>query len=175
MLSTIFGQSPASTPARANGNRGIQTDYNEAPSRPALEISRPASPIANPSPRLRAGHRCRFVELIPGGRLVYRHLFRLDIPINCRDDYNILNDAADQLHYLTRQDADEEGLRLIYGRRFCVDIAIEMESDRRQQAAVTSESRLRAMQQMAIDGLGWFPGLPWVHPRFEVQCRRVDE
>lgn len=56
-------------------------------------------------------------------------------------------------------------------RRLYVRIIIDAFSVDRETALIDADGRLGYMVGMAQDGLGWFPGLPWLHPHFQVRIR----
>ncbi|KAJ5970137.1 uncharacterized protein N7479_000055 [Penicillium vulpinum] len=104
---------------------------------------------------------------------VHRHIFY--IPIQSRPiptlDLDVLTAARAELTRLQRvglpilQVLPERAGPHVY-------ICIETKQDNRDHALTDANLRMGTMQDMIRDGLGWFTGLPYRHPHFEVKFLR---
>lgn len=111
---------------------------------------------------------------ISGNQQVYRHAFNIEIrtPLNQRvPDVEILRTARTRIRLDQQHSAAPPH---VYGsqgptRRCLVRIIIDTTSQNREEALVDADWRLGYMVEMTEDGMGWFPGLPWVHDHFEVR------
>jgi hypothetical protein len=113
-----------------------------------------------------------------GNNQVFRHTFEIEIrnPVPGRmPDLEILRTTRARIR--TGVQAPIPPTRLSYPnqrtvrRNLALLIIIDTFSIDRQDALVIADWRLHFMIEMIHDaqGLGWFPGLPWMHDHFQVR------
>ncbi|KAK5789069.1 hypothetical protein VI817_008193 [Penicillium citrinum] len=114
---------------------------------------------------------------------VYRHTFNIEIesqqPIRL-SDVEIIRMARARIRFDRPQPSPMMLDEILNApryparaapRRLYVRIIIDTFSVDRETALIDADGRLGYMVGMAQDGLGWFPGLPWTHPHFQVRMR----
>lgn len=105
---------------------------------------------------------------------VHRHLFY--IPMQTHNiptlDYDIIRLARVSVTTLRRQGLPIPDTLPVGNGVPHVYILIDSELDNRGHALQIASRRLGVMQDMIRDGLGWFTGLPYRHPNFEVKFIR---
>lgn len=104
---------------------------------------------------------------------VHRHVFY--IPIRSRPmptlDLDVLTAARTEVAHIQRsglpvlQTLPERPGPHVY-------IRVDTEQPNRDSALTDADLRMGTMQDMIRDGLGWFSGLPYRHPHFEVKFLR---
>lgn len=108
------------------------------------------------------------VQRTPG---IYRHSFEIDLSNRHggMTDHQILEHARLQLSYLERANLAEDAMHRVRNCRMRLRIDIDTRSASRADAVIDIRMRMLVMQDMITDGLGWFTGLPWRHPYFNVE------
>ncbi|KAJ5826521.1 hypothetical protein N7447_003284 [Penicillium robsamsonii] len=131
-----------------------------------MEIDTPAQ---EPAPAIAA---TRMTEE-PTENGIYRHLFY--IPIRSRPmptlDLDVLTAARAELTRLQRAGMPIMDA-LLERPAPHVYIRIDTDQPNRDHAITDANLRMGTMQDMIRDGFGWFTGLPYRHPHFEVKFLR---
>lgn len=102
---------------------------------------------------------------------VYRHTFLIDLSNRHggMTDKQIIEHARLQLHYLEQANMAEDAMRRVRNCRMRLRIDIDTRCADRADAVIDVRLRMLVMLDMITEGLGWFPGLPWRHPHFNVE------